>query len=532
MTASTWADRIAAVTVRATPRQVGALPLVYPVCETLQIRETINHLHPTRADIDLGRLVVLLTLNRLLAPQPLCHIGEWAAQTVVVRMLDVVAKQLYDQRFGRGLDDLHAILAPAWVTLVARAVEQEGVASGLWHWATTPLDLAGAYTDSTLAAYGRSSDGHFDHKVVKLGLEVTSRERMPVLYQLRQGATADSTTAVPNLAAVATFLQRPECATVAVRPLVVSDCKMLTPAAVAAAHQHHLFYLGPWEASNASEALIRSVKDAELAAHALAYRPQRRSPAGEPFVPYRGVWRPYPVTYNGTTYAERALVVWSAGKHRLDEEKRKAHLKALLNRLAAIHSHLNQGRYIAHAYAAPQIALAQRGNPAKGLVSVTLTGADRQLALAFHINRAALAQTQALDGKYLLGTNAPHLTADEALVAFKAQDGVEQRHADLKGPLQIRPLYVQTDRRIESLVFITLLALLVRAILEWRCRRAGLNYSATHLLREFAPLAATDQLFADGSRLTQLGPVSAFQQRVLDSLHLPAPTRYLHPLLG
>jgi transposase len=226
------------------------------------------------------------------------------------------------------------------------------------------------------------------------------------------------------------------------------------------------------------------------------------------------------------------LVVWSAGNQQLDEGKRKAHLKALLNRLCEIRSHLNKGRYIAYAYAAQQISLAQRGNPAKGLVSVALTGTDRQLALTFQINRLALAQAQVLDGKYLLGTNAPHLTADEALTTFKAQDGVEKRHADLKGPLQVQPLYLHTDRRLESLVFITLLALLVRAILELRCRRAGLNYSATRLLQEFAPLYATEQVFTDGSRLTQLGAMSAFQQAVLAGLHVPAPTRYLDNLLG
>jgi len=334
------------------------------------------------------------------------------------------------------------------------------------------------------------------------------------------------------LAAVAAFLQRPECATLAVRPLIVGDCKMITPAAVAAAHQHHLYYLGPWATTNASEAVIRSVSAAELAAHELAYRPQHPAPADQSFVPYRGVWRDLPVTFKGVTYPERALVVWSAGNQQLDEGKRKAQLKALLNRLREIRSHLNHGRYSAHAYAAEQISLAQRGNPAKGLVSVALTGTDRQLALTFQINRPALAQAQVLDGKYLLGTNAPQLTANEALTTFKAQDGVEKRHADLKGPLQVQPLYLHTDRRLESLVFITLLALLVRAILELRCRRVGLNYSATRLLQEFAPLSATEQVFTDGSRLTQLGAVSAWQQAVLDSLHMPAPTRYLHNLLG
>jgi hypothetical protein len=148
------------------------------------------------------------------------------------------------------------------------------------------------------------------------------------------------------------------------------------------------------------------------------------------------------------------------------------------------------------------------------------------------VDRAALAQAQALDGKYLLGTNAAHLSADEALTWFKAQDGVEKQNRTLKGPLQVRPLYLHTDERIEGLVFITFLALLLRAVLAMRCRQANLSFSVDRVLREFAPLYATDQTFVDGSRLTQLGTLSVFQQRVLAELQFPPATRYLHPLLG
>ena len=532
MTSLTWADRIAAATAQSIPRQVGAVPVIYPFLEELRVRETINALRQTKAEIDLGRLVEVLILNRLMAPQPLYRVGEWATRTVVASMFGLSSRKLYDQRFGRGLDDLHSILGRAWIRFAARAVQQEGIDLSVIHWDTTSIYLEGEYEDSRLAAYGHSSDHRPDNKQVKVGLDVTSRERMPLLYQLLNGATADITTPVPNLIAIAAFLRRPECASMAARPLVVGDGKMITPAAVAAAHRHHLYYLGPWESSTLAREVIRSVSDTELVANELSYRPKRHFPADRPFVPYRGVWRPFSVTYDGETYTDRALVVWSAGKQRLDEQKRKDHLKRLLNRLDEIRSHLNRGCHIRHEYTAHQIALAQRGNPAKRLVTVELSGEDRHLELRFRIHRSALAQAQALDGKYLLGTNAPHLSASEALTWFKAQDSVEKRNGDLKGPLRVRPLYLQSDQRIEGLIFIDMLALLVRTLLELRCRRAGLNYTANQVLRALETLYATDQVFVDGSQLTQLGETTPFQQRVLDRLHVPPPTRYLHNLPG
>jgi len=147
-------------------------------------------------------------------------------------------------------------------------------------------------------------------------------------------------------------------------------------------------------------------------------------------------------------------------------------------------------------------------------------------------HREALAQAEALDGKYLLGTNAGHLSANQALADFKAQDAVEKSHAGLKGPLQVQPLYLHSDQRIASLIFINLLALLLRAIVELRCRRARLTYSAEHVLEAFRSLYATDLTFVDGSHSTQLGRLTAFQERVLAGLQFPPPDRYLARLPG
>jgi transposase len=530
MKSQTWAEQVATASTSSMPRQVGAIPLLYPLLEALQVRQIINGLAMTSADIDLGRVVEVLTLNRLLAPCPLNHVGEWVEQSVVATMFGLDVSQLYDNRFGRALDNLQPILAQAWVELVSRVVSQEKIDLGVLHWDTTSIYLEGEYESSHWASYGHSSEGRSKHKQVKIGLNVTSRERIPLLYRLLAGRRADITTPVPNLVRIATFLDRPECASVTSRPLIVGDCKMITPAAVATAHRHNLYYLGPWESDNTVKAVIRSVSQQEWLKSELDYRPQRLFPADRPFIPYRGVWRPFSVEYEAQCYDDRALVVWTAGKERLDVDKRKHYLKKLLNRLAEIKKMLNTGRYIRHEFAAQQIALAKRGNPAKALVKTDLTGPDRQLNLSFAIDRSALAKAQALDGKYLLGTNAPHLSASKTLTIFKAQDRVEKSNRTLKGPLLIRPIYLHSDQRIESLVFIILLALLIRVLLQVRCQRAGLSFSTDRLLAGFAPLAATELTFVDGSGLCQLGTLTPFQRQVLAALHFPPPSRYLTEL--
>jgi transposase len=88
---------------------------------------------------------------------------------------------------------------------------------------------------------------------------------------------------------------------------------------------------------------------------------------------------------------------------------------------------------------------------------------------------------------------------------------------------------VRTDRRIEGLVFITLLALLVRAILERACRQADLSMTAEQLFRGFATLQAVDLTWADGSSQRRASEMTTFQAEVLHTLGWPTPDIYTNP---
>jgi transposase len=514
--------------------QVGAIPLLYPILEELGLQTEVNNLRPSKADIDLGRLTLLLTLNRLMAPQPLYKVGEWANQTVLPQFLSLSVAQLYDNRLGRAMDALYPMIGELWSRLVSRAVLQEGIDLSAVHWDTTSFYFEGAYEHSDLARYGYSPDQHSEAKRAKLGLSVTSRERVPLLYRLLAGNVDDRTTPAPHLQALLGFLSRPELTQLGIHPLIISDGKMVTAEAVATCHRYDWYYLGPLPTAETEvKTLLRTVPDEELASHELGYRPQRKAPQGQPFIPYQGVWRSFTFTYQGQSFTDRALVVWSAGKARLDQQKRKTCLKRLLNGLEHLQRHLNSGKYRNRDYVVEQLASLQRGNSAKALVQIELSRPDEPLTLHFQLNRTRLAAAQQLDGKYVLATNAPHLSATEALAYFKAEDGVEKAVAGVKGPLQVRPVFLHTDARIEVLVFLNLIALLVRAILALRLRRAGLTYSVDRVLFEFAPLTAVYQPFADGSQVARPGLLTACQQEVWAALPLSDASRYLtnSPLL-
>jgi transposase len=514
---------------------LGALPLFYPILDTLDVRGIVNAVCPSEADLDLGVVALVLTLNRLMAPQPLHWVNRWLAQTVLPVALDVPPLKMYDQRLGRALDALHAHLGEIWARLVVRAVQLWHLDLSVLHWDITSFYFTGAYSQSELLRRGYSRDKRPELKQANLEADVTHGTRVPVSYRVLPGQTADITCPPGHLQALLRLLHRPELAALNLRPILVSDGKMVTPQAISDCHRHHLFYLGPLPMTNAVRRLLRSVSADELATHNLAYRPQRQGDNAE-FVPYQGVWRPWRVTVPPPTdqaeaaeqvYTDRALVVWSAGKARLDRDKRRTYLKRLLDELDNIRRQLNRGRYAERDYVVERIGSVQRRNPAKKLVWWELQGTDGQLSLKFHLDRDRLAGVQVLDGRYALGTNADHLSADQALSLFKGQDDAEKQFRVLKSPLAVRPVFLHTDERIEGLVFITLVALLVRALLSVRCQQVGVRVSVDRVLTEFAPWAVVDLTLTDGSQVRQVATPTEFQAEVMTKLGVPACERYL-----
>lgn len=507
-------------------REISGLPVIYPLIERLGVRDLTNELIPSQAEVDLGRVVEVLVVNRLLSPRPLYQVAEWLAMTVLPELWEVSPEQMYDNRIGRSLDRMHPDLGRLWAGIISQAIQAYDLDLSTLHWDLTSLYLEGVYAESDLAEYGYSRDGRSDTKQVSLQVDTTHEGQVPILYQILAGNTADITRPLPHLEALLAFLARPELRDRHLRPLLVSDCKMITPEAVLACHFYDLYYLGPVADSLVSQEVLRSVSAVELNRHPLIYRPQRVKADDARFVPYAGVWRTIPFTHGGETVTDRALVVWSLGKARLDEQKRKTYLKRLLNGLELIQQRLNIRRYKRRSYVEERIRKLRQGNPAQGVVETQLTGEDGALTLHFHLNQQRLQDVQALDGRYLLATNAKDLDADRALSLFKGQDGVEKRFRTVKGPLLVRPLFVRSDQRIEGLIFISLLALLIRALLEYHARQQGLALTADRLLRSFAHLQSVDLFWRDGSHQRQAAQPTLAQMQILDTLGWPMPAAY------
>ena len=97
----------------------------------------------------------------------------------------------------------------------------------------------------------------------------------------------------------------------------------------------------------------------------------------------------------------------------------------------------------------------------------------RQGKFHYAAHEVNFAREQLLEGKYVIQTEERDLTPLEAVAAYKELNEVEGGFAQLKGLLQVRPVYHRRDERVRAHIFVAALAFLLDRALEKKLRAAG-----------------------------------------------------------
>jgi transposase len=505
-------------------RWLGAIPILLPILQNLNVTSIINRYCPCKADVDEGTVALIMALNRLMSPRPLYKVSDWMAETVLEDTLGIPAEKLHDRRIGDLLDAIHPHIDNIWKDIVHQAFHVYGISLGFIHYDITSVYFQGEYEDADLLNYGYSRDKRSDCKQVNLRLNITDEDGIPVAFKVISGKTTDRTTPIENMRALRELLDAmPNSSDI----IIVSDQAMLDADVIVQYHQHNIGYLGPLPSLKEYEDVLMSVSTAALRQHPLKYRPKSQK-EDEPPV-YYGVLRTVGISgkkVEGAVEAQ-ALILYSVNKAKLDEGKRDTLLNRFLARLETIGKHLNSRKYKKKAYTLSQIDKARsKHSSIRSLVDIQLTGEDGELALSFSVNDDQVAKAKERDGRYMLGTNRA-LSQEEMLTHYKRQDRIEKRIRTIKGPIRVRPMFLHNQERIESLVFICMLALLVFSILEMLAKRAGIPMTGESILKQFQTSAVIHTVFRDGSCWKQLAPLTQFQREFIQALDLPDPEIYL-----
>lgn len=137
------------------------------------------------------------------------------------------------------------------------------------------------------------------------------------------------------------------------------------------------------------------------------------------------------------------------------------------------------------------------------------------------VDQRAVAAEERLDGKFLLRTSDPTLSAEDVALGYKQLLEVERGWRDMKSTLDLRPVYHHLERRIRAHVLLCWLALLLIRLAEtetgdtWRNLRHELD--RMHL-----------GLFAGpAGQVLQRTQTTPAQAAIFRALHVTEPKRFL-----
>jgi transposase len=136
---------------------------------------------------------------------------------------------------------------------------------------------------------------------------------------------------------------------------------------------------------------------------------------------------------------------------------------------------------------------------------------------ALRVNRAAVREEEKLDGKFLISTTDPTLSAEDVALGYKQLSDVERAFRTLKHTLELRPLHHRLPDRIRSHVLICWLALLLIRLIEVE------TGDTWELLRdELEQVHRVDLRSKDGA-VRLVTELSADQRKPLSRLAIPPP---------
>ena len=506
----TLAEVIQVLTRRAVVRYLGALPVLYPLLEQLQVRTIINRYCPTESPVDHGTVTMVLVLNRLIAPRPLYRVMDWLASTVLCDYLGVSATKFNDDRLGRTLDALAEHVQDIWQDIASQALLRYHIDLSVLFYDLTALVLTGAYSESELAGYGFAHNTPADEQKVKVGMVATADGGIPCLFQPWAARTADKATVQQNMTALRTLLNRQGWDTR--RILIVGDSANLNSELALAYAQAQLTYLaGLPLLEKAHRTLVLTPTEAELYRLPLT---ADHGPTG-----YWGWPCEVPFEHGGQKVIHRGLVVLSGPMRTSLRRQRAEDFRVLFAALRQVQAKIGQKRYRSVREVQQRAETQLRHSPVGKLVRVEAASSpEGGVTLRGWIDREALAAAMRADGRYLLVTNDLHLTPVQMLARYREKDVAEKRFRVFKQDLRVRPLFVHSDERLRAMLLVNLIALLAYSLLERQARQQGLCLTAHRILEQLSGLQIVEIEAWDGSRTQRLDGLTSEQRALVWTL--------------
>jgi transposase len=404
------------------------------------------------------RLTEVMVLNRLIRPASEHAMPQWVGTSACAEILQTDLKPLSDDRLYRHLDRLHPKRGVIEAKLVQRERNLFNLDETLCLYDLTSTYFEGQAKANRKAQRGYSRDHRPDCKQVLIGL-VLDGEGFPKAHEVFEGNLVDHQSVPAMLDRLETRLERRGGATIVVdRGMAVKE----TLATIVARGYHYivagrpaerLAYLDDFEEPVDWKEVTRAVSARNPAQQKTRIAVKRRL-AG----------------------AEVHLLCRSSERIDKDRAIREAQENRLLADLDKLATRVAQGRLANSDKIFEAIGRLKERYPRVARYYEMDYDAEAK-KLSHHENTAAKAKAERLDGGYLIRTDRADIAPDELWRTYMLLTRVENAFRDMKGPLLERPIFHHLERRVETHIFLCVLAYHLLVSIERMFFDAGIHTS-------------------------------------------------------
>ena len=451
-------------------REAGPVHVGHQMWEKLQMADVLTEAGLSKRAC---LLTELMTINRLVEPSSELATVEWVRRTALPDILGEDVEVQSPTTLYKNMDQLH----PQRTKIEAALAENE---RKLFNLDDTVLlyDLTSTYFEGQSekngkAAHGYSRDHRPDCKQVVVGL-VVNGDGFPKAHEVFAGNRTDGTTVEEMLTALDQRIGRAQEETIEASgrvPTVVVDRGMASDenlAQIKARHYHYIVaarhnerdrFLPEFEEQCGWKDVIRKPSETNPYQVKSRLRVKRKQEGEETHV---------------LCISEERIE-----KDKAIRNKQETRLRADLIKLE---KRVREGRLKESNKVSEAIGrLKERYTRVSRYYKMTFDESSRVFLWAEDTERKARAME--FDGAYLLKTDRDDLTEEEIWKMYSLLTRIEAAFRDIKGPLSERPIFHQTEIRVETHIFICILAYHLLVAIEKMLRDAGV-YTSWETIRK------------------------------------------------
>jgi len=403
-------------------------------------------------------LTEAMTLNRLIKPLSEHAMPDWIRRTALADILGAEFSTLDDEALYRNLDRLHPQRAVIEAQLAERERTLFNLDNSIYLYDLTSTYFEGDCPFNPQAKRGYSRDKRGDCKQVVVGL-VLDRDGFPKAHEVFDGNRVDRTTLDEMLTSLEKRTGKQAGATVVVdRGMAFADnLKQITDRGyhymVASRQTARDTHLEDFEDEQGWEEIIRQVSPRNPL--------QKKSRV---FVKRRVV---------GDTVH---ILCKSEGREKKDRAIREKHEARFLSDLQKLQARVRKGRLRVESKIHEAMGRLRERHSRVARYYVINYDPTGQ-SVTWQDNPEKKEKAKKLDGSYLLMTDRHDLTHEEIWRTYILLTRVETAFRCMKSPLMERPIFHQLERRVQTHIFLCVLAYHLLVAIEKMFLDAGVHTS-------------------------------------------------------